>query len=472
MGFIRQTGVTYCDPDHAYNTFILFTGADSVTRLIDLNGSVVQKWPFPGLPARVLDPGLVGGQKGNVLLQLSASDDPRGGIFGNRTIGRLDWGGKRIWEWGSEAPGGAARQNHDWELLPNGNWLVLVTVLRVVADLGPEVIGDQNLVEVSPDGRIVWGWSSGDHISELGLSEHGLSLLREVVSRDPNDPWGPLEMNSASTLGQNRWYEENMERSSLFHPDNIIISFRKANIVAIIDKSSGHLVWRLGPYFEEKSGDEHKRILRHNVPRPLDQISGQHNPHIIPKCLPGAGNVLLFDCQGGAGYPPASLGKYAGSRILEINPITKEIVWQYTAEDSGLPPWTFFSSFVSNAQRLPNGNTLITEGMQGRLFQVTPEGKVAWEYYSPSIGYGATGAPASSKPHGQEVDRVASTPLVYRSQAVPNDWIPDNVKEAAVERVHANKTPNLVSTSVNEGGNTRSLDITSFIRGQLNRWWI
>ena len=62
-------------------------------------------------------------------------------------------------------------------------------------------------------------------------------------------------------------------------------------------------------------------------------------------------------------------------------------MWQYTAEDSGQPPWTFFSSFVSNAQRLPNGNTLITEGMQGRLFQVTPAGQVVWEYLTPYEAY-------------------------------------------------------------------------------------
>lgn len=131
-------------------------------------------------------------------------------------------------------------------------------------------------------------------------------------------------MNSASTLGPNKWYEEDPERRSIFHPDNVIISFRKANVVAIIDKSSGSIVWRLGPYFEEKPGAQHQCILRHNVPRPLDQISGQHNPHMISKGLPGAGNILLFDCQGGAGYPPASLGIYAGSRILEIDPITKQ----------------------------------------------------------------------------------------------------------------------------------------------------
>jgi hypothetical protein len=300
----------------------------------------------------------------------------------------------------------------------------------VVDDLGPEVIGDQGLVEVSPDGAVVWKWSSGEHLSELGLSEHGWELLRGTVARVPGDPWGCLEMNSASTLGPNKWYEEDPEKRSIFHPDNVIISFRKANVVAIIEKPSGSIVWRLGPYFEEKPGAQHQRILQHNVPRPLDQISGQHNPHMISKGLPGAGNILLFDCQGGAGYPPASLGIYAGSRILEIDPITKQIVWQYTGEDSGLPPWTFFSSFVSNAQRLPNGNTLITEGMQGRIFQITLEGKAAWEYYSSYTGYGVAGEPEVSKARVLGVDRLSVTPLVYRAQAVPDEWVPDGVKKS------------------------------------------
>jgi hypothetical protein len=66
--------------------------------------------------------------------------------------------------------------------------------------------------------------------------------------------------------------------------------------------------------------------------------------------------------------------------VLEIDSVTKHTVWRYTAEDSGRPPWTFFSSFVSNAQRLPNRSTLITEGMHGRIFQVTPSGEVVLEY--------------------------------------------------------------------------------------------
>jgi hypothetical protein len=108
----------------------------------------------------------------------------------------------------------------------------------------------------------------------------------------------------------------------------------------------------------------------------------------------------VFDNQGGAGYPPAPLGIYAGSRLLEIDPVTKHIVWQYTAEDSGRPPWTFFSSFVSNAQRLPNGNTLITEGMHGRIFQVTPSGQVAWEYLTPYEDYAVAGRAVRMGPGG------------------------------------------------------------------------
>lgn len=71
-------------------------------------------------------------------------------------------------------------------------------------------------------------------------------------------------------------------------------------------------------------------------------------------------------------------------------------------------------SFVSNAQRLPNGNTLITEGMNGRIFQVTPEKMVAWKYVSPYTGYGVTGEPEVKKPRVPGVDRVSQTSLVYR----------------------------------------------------------
>lgn len=58
---------------------------------------------------------------------------------------------------------------------------------------------------------------------------------------------------------------------------------------------------------------------------------------------------------------------------------TKQIVWQYT----DTPLHNFFSPYISGAQRLPNGNTLITEGNYGRLFEVTPDKEIVWEYVNP-----------------------------------------------------------------------------------------
>lgn len=439
MAFVQLSGVTFCDPDNASAGYVLFTAADSVTRLVDLNGAVLHEWPFPGVPARIIDPALTGGRVGDVGVQLTPSGDPRGGIYANGTVGQLSWSGDRVWEWGTQAPGGAARQNHDWELLPNGHRLLLVTVPRVVPGLGPSAVGDQGLIEVGDGGQIVWRWLAGDHLDELGFSETGWRALRETVAQDPDDPWGYLEMNSAKSLGPNRWYDS--DPGSVFHPDNVLVSFRKANVVALVDKASGAIVWKLGPYFEAASGAQHQRVNAHKVPRALDQISGQHNPHLIAGNLPGAGNILLFDNQGGAGYPPAALGIYAGSRVLEIDPSSRQIVWQYTAEDSGLPPWTFFSSFVSNAQRLPNGNTLITEGMNGRIFQVTPTGDIAWEYHSPYAGYGVAGEPEVTEPRVPGVDRLTRTRLVYRAQAVPAEWVPEGVPRTPLRPVDRRTDP-------------------------------
>jgi hypothetical protein len=54
-----------------------------------------------------------------------------------------------------------------------------------------------------------------------------------------------------------------------------------------------------------------------------------------------------------------------------------------------------FSSRISNAPRLPNGNTLINEGLDGRFFQVAADGDVVWEYVNPNFG------PTSAPPKDQ-----------------------------------------------------------------------
>ena len=158
-----------------------------------------------------------------------------------------------------------------------------------------------------------------------------------------------------------------------------------------------------------------KRAFTGPLPRPVDSICGQHDAHMIPLGLPGAGNVLVFDNQGAAGFPPIYLNMFAGSRVLEIDPISREIVWQFDASVSGRPFWNFFSSFISSARRLSNGNTLICEGMHGRFFQVTPKGEIVWEYVNPFFGEWAD--------HDVESGGSLSN-WVFRAQPIPYDWVP------------------------------------------------
>ena len=221
------------------------------------------------------------------------------------------------------------------------------------------------------------------------------AAIRSAASGSPFgrlDTYDWLHINSATYVGPNRWYDSGDQR---FAPDNVIISSRQASIVAIIARD-GKLVWQIGPDFTRS--EEQKAI---------GQIIGQHHAHMIPKGLPGAGNIMIFDNGGSSGYgapSPIALngqGIYArsNSRVLEIDPVTLKLVWSYSAMN-------FFSFNISSAQRLPNGNTLITEGFPGRVFEVTGEGEIVWEYMV---------APAKT---GRKSNAT------YRAYRIPYGWVP------------------------------------------------
>jgi hypothetical protein len=401
---IYPTGVTRYDPHKAYNMFVLFGAADYKTHLIDMDGKEIHRWEYTGFPSGMLDPKLTGGKRGHVIVQLThlSRGDARfiSGmpvLFSDKTIGEVDWNGKTVWEWGATAPGGAARQNHDWSRLANGNTLVLSFVNRALPGFTLPILVDDVIYEVTPRGEIVWRWAAGDHLDEFGFTREELALVRHVQA--------PLYLgfNNMKVIGPNHWFREGDQR---FDPNNIIIDSREANFTVIIDKKTGHIVWRLGPDYPPRPP-----LLARGRPIPteIDQISGQHDAHIIPDGLPGAGNLLVFDNQGEAGYPPATLSLRAGSRVLEIDPVKRQIVWEYTGTSSGREPWTFYSSFISDARRLPNGNTFIDEGMNGRFFQVTRAGEIVWEYVSPYFG----------PLFGNSLSN-----WVYRAQPVPYDWVP------------------------------------------------
>lgn len=408
---VFPTGTTRYDPHKAYNSYVLFTGpAYKTTYLIDMNGRVVHRWHRGGVPAKMLSPAQTGGIKGEIGVQVSRI--PTGsragaislvpgqkGPFADLTFGYVDWSGKTVWQWGTQAPGGAALQHHDWALLANGNTLLLANRVGRLKAFGRRIMLDPVIYEVDRAGQIVWSWRASQHLRQLGFTAARLSVMRRDASADY------LHMNAMAVLGPNHWAASGDKR---FTPGNILISSRNANFIAIISRKTGRVVWRLGPNFRPPRHPYAPAV--HKVPYRLERFSGQHDAHMIPQGLPGAGDLLVFDNEGEGGYPPATLPLIAGSRVLQINPVTRQVVWQYTGTKA-----TFFSPFIGSAQRLPNGNTLIDEGIWGRFFQVTPSGHIVWEYVSPYT----VGRPGHAG--------GATMRAVYRVQAVPYSWVPSGV---------------------------------------------
>ena len=262
--------------------------------------------------------------------------------------------------------------------------------------------------------------------------------------RNPNVVTGGvgdwLHLNSMSALGPNSRYDSGDTR---FHPDNLIWSSRQANIIAIIEKSTGKIVWKLGPDYHASEQWN------------LGWIIGPHSAHMIPSGLSGEGNILIFDNGGRAGYGSPNPGSPTGhnnawrdhSRVLEIDPQTLEVKWQYTPQEAGLAPLVedskFYSILVSSVQRLPNGNTMILEGANGRIFEVNSDHEIVWEYMNPYV------------------DKKREHSLLYRAYRVPYEWISqvERPEEIAVPRLDNSKfrvtddvDKRAVATTLKRGG--------------------
>lgn len=438
MGFptIYPTGVTVYDKERAYNGYTLYPSAKGAL-LIDMNGNEVKLWAgIDGFPNKLLPGGYVLGSSGR--------RNPKYGYQDQTDLIQVDWDGHIVWRYdhteliqdaGGE-PRYMARQHHDYEregsstgyyapsqspLTDRGNTLILTHENLYQPAISDKRLIDDKIIEVTWEGKIVWSWRASDHFDELGFSESAKNALyrNPGLRGELGGDW--MHINCISTLGENRWYEEGDER---FHPDNIIFDARNANILAIISKKTGKIVWRIGPDFSENEAT-----------RRLGWIIGQHHLHMIPKGLPGEGNLLVFDNGGHAGYGEPNPASATGvdnaardySRVLEFNPQTLEIVWQYTPIEAGFMLFTdaskFYSSYISSAQRLPNGNTLITEGSDGRLIEVTPAHEIVWEFINPYVD--------------SVFGRFAHN-SVYRAYRVPYEWVPQLTRpeETSVLPVH------------------------------------
>ena len=134
-------------------------------------------------------------------------------------------------------------------MVDGGRTLVLSHKNLINTNVSDKRLEDDYIFEVSWDGEVLWEWLASDHIQELGFSEDARNAIyRSVPWHEGRQSADWIHLNSATYIGPNRWYQAGDER---FHPDNIIISSRTANIVAIIERATGAIVWRMGPAYRE-----------------------------------------------------------------------------------------------------------------------------------------------------------------------------------------------------------------------------
>jgi hypothetical protein len=207
-----------------------------------------------------------------------------------------------------------------------------------------------------------------------------------------------------------------------WHPEHdlVVLSVRTFDEVWVIDHSTtteeargskggrwgkgGDLLWRWGNPRTYGGGDVADR-----------RLFVQHDAQWIDAGSPGAGNVLVFNNGEGREPPYSSVDELVPPFDPQHGFLREpgkpfgpaEPVWSYVAPERE----SFFSSFISGAQRLPNGNTLVCEGAEGRVFEVTPEGRVVWDWLNPFGGDAPPrGRRPPRKPKPGEEDGAAAPP--------------------------------------------------------------
>lgn len=233
-----------------------------------------------------------------------------------------DWDGNLVWEHIDHT------QHHDARRLPNGNTLYLGWEL-ISGEAADRVQGGQAGTEA--EGGI---WC--DFLKEVtpaGDCVWEWHLIDEDIGKIPLPP----SMDRVEYAHTNACFP--------LENGDVLVSYQRLSTIAIIDRESRREKWN---HTEWLWGRQHDTQMLEN------------------------GNILLF----GNGLQAP---KFPGSMVVEFNPETQENDWEYKANRY----LEFYSPHISGCQRLPSGNTLICEGVYGRLFEVTPEGEIVWEYICP-----------------------------------------------------------------------------------------
>lgn len=435
--------------------YIMFAVPNSASvYLINRKGEVVHEWKGNyGGPASVS----YMNNDGSIIRNVNDPDFPvfAGGGESGR-IEQITWNGKVSWDF--EYANEEAHAHHDFTVMPNGHILAIAWEAKtpseaLAAGRKPKLIPKAGLwpdkiVEIVPvddrHGKIVWEWHMWDHLIQdfdPKKANYGKPAVHpELLDIDVGDTLpAPITADSMEILkkqGRIPWRNQTPENmgSDVYHVnaikynadlDQIAFSSPHLNEIFIIDHSTttkqaaGHSGGRWG-----KGGDF---LYRWGNPENYDRgdstdrtLFGQHDIRWIEKGKPGAGNLTIFNND------IRNRDSMNYSAIYEISPATdkkgnyviekgkafgpEKPVWTYIATDTT----SFWSSFISGAHRMNNGNTFICEGAKGRFFEVTKEGKIVWEYLNPYRG-------DIRKLNGDPIPPMPLTYITFRSTFIPAD---------------------------------------------------
>ncbi len=341
---------------------------------------------------------------------------------GGGGVEMIDWDNTIIWQYSLSDTYGSG--HHDIEILPNGNILLIARHQIDQADVllaggstdSLTILSDQ-IVEIEPDllnggASVVWEWKAWDHLiqdADSTKDHYG------TISLSPEK----IDINFISLNGKDWLHINGIDYNAQL--DQIMLSVPTFNEFWIIDHSTSSV-----EAASSEGGDHDKGgdlIYRWGNPSAYDQgdstdqkLYFQHNPHWIEDSLPDAGKILLFNNQVGSaqsqdfstvntlilpldsnGLYPEATGAYGPSSFY----------WTYTAPN----PTDFYSGFISGSQRLPNQNTLICEGVNGRFFEIDSNENIVWEYISPLTA----NEPIEQEetPEGNQVFRCTRYPRNY-----------------------------------------------------------
>ncbi len=287
--------------------------------LVDIDGDSVHRWFTDGAGywARTL-------LMGNGDLVVVGEDEQSG------YVQRLSWAGKARWI--SRIPA-----HHDVVPLKGGRFGVLLWKERRIPPLDRFFDSRDDVVAIlGPRGQVM------EQRSVYAM----LADAPEVLPLQDADQWvenlqvrDPFHANAVEWMDD----EELAAKNPLYSTKNILVSMRNQDAIVIFDWEARKAVWAWGQ----------------------GELLGPHDATVLPD-----GHILVFDNGVGRNW----------SRVVELDPLTKRIVWEYRAREGE----AFFTESRGSNQRLPNGNTLIGESDAARVFEVTPDGRMVWEFINPA----------------------------------------------------------------------------------------